>query len=183
MSKGQVFLDKLLQLYQSDFNIERSFSVNGDQYDAHAFFSVTSAKYVLVKSAELWRANCFEHAFFRVTGLLEPEEIERFRSQIDSYIEPELVRKGEKWPEKDHMYTYITAVYICEDGISPEAEKALRKFRKEKNYLLTIRGYCQARILVFDLKRGKILGNPAAKVLVKGYKKSGILQRNTGTLF
>ncbi len=41
--------------------------------------------------------------------------------------------------------------------------------------MLTIRGYSEARILVFDLEERNIYGNRAAKDLVKGYKKARLL--------
>lgn len=172
---GENLLEKLLDSFRTSYDVENTCDINGDICDAYASFNATSAKYVLVKNAELWRANCFEHVFFRLKEKLTKEDIEKFREQIVSYIEPELVRGGKRWPEKDHMYTYMTAVYICEDGLSEDAVKAVRRFRYVKNYKFTIRGYSEARILVFDLKNQKILGNRAAGPLVKGYKKAKII--------
>ena len=79
---GVNLLEKLLDSYQSSYDIDRAYDVDGDIYDAHASFNVTSAKYVLIKKAELWRANCFEHVFFRVLEELTVQDIERFRRQI-----------------------------------------------------------------------------------------------------
>ncbi|MDD3361094.1 MAG: hypothetical protein PHW34_05405 [Hespellia sp.] len=168
---GQDFLEKLLNSYQSAFDIERSFDINGDMYDAYASFNVSSARYVLMKKAELWRANCYEHTFFSCKEVLTAEDFIRFKKEITKYVEPKLVRSGEKYTQKDHMYTYITGIFIVEEGISGEEKKAAKKFRFFKNYLFGIRGYCEARILIFDMKNKKVFGNPAARDLVKGYKK------------
>lgn len=168
----QELLERLLESYSSSYDIERSYSINGDICEAYARFHVTSAKYVLVKKAELWRAHCHEHTFFYCPpDELDKKDIEKFREQIVSYIEPHLVREGKTCPEKDHMYTYITGIYICSDGVTEEGKKAVRKFRFLKNYRFAIRGYSEVRILVFDLKNNKVFGNHAAKPLVKGYKK------------
>lgn len=173
---GDYLLEKLLDSFQNSYDIERTCDIDGDIYDAYARFNVTSAKYVLIKKAELWRADCFEHVFFRLNKEeLTEGEIEHFRREVTDYIEPELVRFGKKLPEANHMYTYMTAVYICEEGVTAEAEKAVRAFRYLKNYLFTIRGYSEVRILVFDLKSSRIFGNRAAKELVKGYKRAGLL--------
>lgn len=171
---GNELLEKLLDSYKSSYDIERSFDVNGDVYDAYAKFNVTSAKYVLVKKAELWRANCFEHTFFRCQSGLRHKDLEKFRGQIMSYIEPTLVCGGKKCPEKDHMYTFITAIFICEDGVPEDVKKEVKRFRFFKNYRMGIRGYSEARLLVFDMKNKKIFGNQAAKALVKGYSKAGV---------
>lgn len=171
---GKELLDKLLKSYESSYDIEQSFNINGDTYDAHAGFNVTSAKYVLVKKAELWRANCFEHAFFKCIGCLEPEDVMRFREEIDTYIEPQLVLGGQKLPGKDHMYTFMTVIFICEDGVMEEARRAVEKFRFVKNYCFSLQGYSEARVLVFDMKEKKVFGNRAARDMVKGYSKADI---------
>lgn len=172
---GDYLLKKLLDSFQHSYDVERTCDINGDIYDAYASFHAASARYVLVKKAELWRTNCFEHVFFRLQKHEFTEKsVDIFQNQIETYIEPELVRHGEKWPAENHMYTYITAIFICEDNISLSARKKVRSFRYIKNYKLTIRGYCEARILVFDLKNREIFGNRAAKTLVRGYKKADI---------
>lgn len=172
---GEYLLEKLLDSFENSYDIERGFNLNGDIYNAYARFNATGAKYVLVKKAELWRADCFEHVFFRLSREeLTEKVIQDFRKQITDYIEPELVRGGKKWPESNHMYTYMTVIYICEEGAAWETEKMIRAFRYIKNYKLTIRGYSEARILVFDLKNRRIFGNRAARELVKGYKKAGV---------
>ena len=62
---GQMVLDKIMDTYRPNFDVEEPYEFHGEVYDAYAGFSMTSAKYVLVKRAELWRAHCFEHAFFQ----------------------------------------------------------------------------------------------------------------------
>ena len=172
---GVKLLEKLLDSYQSSYDIDRAYDVDGDIYDAHASFNVTSAKYVLIKKAELWRANCFEHVFFRVLEELTVQDIERFSRQIVTYIEPTLVRGGKKCPEKDHMYTYMTGVFIAGHGVSDQVKKMVKSFGYVKNYRFAIRGYSEARLLVFDLENHKVFGNRAAKDLVKGYTKARII--------
>ncbi len=169
---GQEFLEKVLASYQEAFDITRPFDVNGHIYDAYAAFNVTSAKYVLVEKAELWRANCYEHTFFLCCQSFDKEILNRFGGEITEYIEPQIVRQGQNCMEKDHMYTFITGIFFSEEGISEEMRKEIRRFRFFKNYRFGIRGYCEARILVFDMKNKKVAGNRAARELIKGYRKA-----------
>lgn len=173
---GQEFMEKLLESYQSAFDITRPYDVNGDIYDAYAAFNVTSAKYVLVKKAELWRANCFEHTFFACRDTVTAGQLRKFGEDIATYIEPELVRGGESCTPEHHMYTYITGIFICEDGITKDVENEVKKFRFFKNYRMGIRGYSEARLVIFDMKEHRVLGNRSARDLVKGYTKAGIPQ-------
>lgn len=168
---GQKFMEKVLSAYQEAFDITRPFDVNGHRYDAYAAFNVTSAKYDLVEKAELWRANCSEHTFFSCCPSFDRETLIRFGTEIEEYIEPQIVRQGRGCMEKDHMYTFITGIFFSEEGISEEMKRAVRKFKFFKNYRFGIRGYSEARILVFDMKNQKVAGNRAARALVKSYRK------------
>ena len=170
MKREQV-LERLLESYRSSFDIERPYTVSGEEYDAYGAFRVTSSKYVLLKKAELWRAQCYEHAFFKLTEQMDGQLLEQFLRQIEEYIEPVMVRHEKPLPPENHMYTFITGVFISEDNVSSEMQKQIKKFRYSRNYRFTIRGYCDARLVVIDVKNQKIYGNPAARDLVTGYKK------------
>lgn len=168
---GQDILDKIVGTYRQNFDVEEPYAFHGEVYDAYAGFSMTSAKYVLVKRAELWRAHCFEHAFFQCRDVVQRGELLGFQKQLLDYMEPELVRGGEKEPVKDHMYTYLTGIFISEKAVSLETVQTLKKLKFRKNYRFAVRGFSEERVVLFDLENHRIYGNPAAKDLIKGYKK------------
>lgn len=169
---SQEFLEKILASYQEAFDITRPFDVNGDSYDAYAAFNVTSSKYVLVEKAELWRADCYEHTFFKCCQSFDTEMPDVFHREIVEYIEPQIVRQGRDCMEKDHMYTFITGIFLCDTAVPEELKKAVKGFKFFKNYRFGIRGYAEARILVFDMENNRVMGNRAARELIKGYKKA-----------
>lgn len=171
-------LEKLLDLYRRSFEITENYTIGDVVYDAYGYCNITNAKYVLVKKAELWRTLCFEHIFFRETEELTSSQIDAFCRHVEGFIEPELIRKGEKYPEKDHMYSYVTGIFISKNALSPEITQVVEKTRFMKNYLATIRGYTEMRILAVSPGRNTaaggweipvIVGNRAAGELVKEY--------------
>lgn len=164
-------LNKLLQSYRRSFDVTEDFKVGDVSYDAYAKFNVTGTKYVLIKKAELWRAHCFEHTFFLKSDSLSVDTLNTFAKQVTEIIEPVFVREGARYPVPDHMYTYVTGIFISESAVTDEVRKFIRKYHYLKNYLLSVRGYCESRIVLFDLESGKVYGNPAARLLIKGYKK------------
>lgn len=168
---SEELLERLKRAYSQSFDVTSSYTIGEDTYDAYGEFNVTSAKYVLTKKAELWRAQCYEHAFFKRLQTLDQGELDGFMKQIENYMEPELVRHGEKYPPPNHMYTFLTGIFIVDRQVSPEVMQAVKKFKYVKNYRFTIRGYCEARLVVFDMEQKKVFGNAAAKDIVKGYKK------------
>lgn len=164
-------LEKLLNTYKSSFDIFRPYTIGDEEYDAYAGFSVTSSKYVLVKRAELWRAHCFEHVFFRLSDRIGTDELNHLKKNLLDEVEPNLVRGKEKCPPANHMYTYVTWILLAKGPVDRELEKAIHKFRYYKNYRFSIRGYCQARLVVFDMERKKVFGNAAAKDLLREFKR------------
>jgi len=169
MDREQVF-EKVLNVYHSSFDITKPYELDEVSYDAYGYCNITNAKYVLVKKAELWRALCFEHAFFKSVSKLEEDDVALFYQQMLKKVEPDFVRKNEKYPEKNHMYSYITGIFIC-DELTKEAEKKIKKIHYYKNYLFSFRGYCEIRLIAVDLKNNRVIGNGAARDMIKDYKR------------
>lgn len=164
-------LEKLLGFYHPCFDLKRPFAVGETVYDAYAFCDVTSSRYVLIERAELWRAYTFEHVFFRETDLFSRSELQEYERQLREQIEPEFVRKGQKYPIPNHMCTYLTGIFICHQAVSGDTVRAIRKHRFRLNYRFALRGYCESRLVVLDLDKKQIYGNAAAKSLAKRLKQ------------
>ena len=126
-------LEKLIRSYEGYFDIERSNDME-PPLEAVCHFNVRSAKYVLLKKAELWSATSNEHVYiFSVPELTE---------EIYRACEKKAYDEGMKLidPKPGHMYTYITAVFIC-DTCTPEAKKLLKKCRIYKSFHFSLHGW------------------------------------------
>lgn len=164
-------LEQLLQCYEAYFDIERPFVSGGVLYDAYAYCQVKNAKYALVKSAQLWSACTYEHVFIQEMDRLSCEKLKEWQRRLREQIEPEFVRRGCKCPPPDHMCTYLTSVFICRQALDRELLRQIRRHRFHLNYRFALRGYCESRLAVFDLEKGQVYGNRAARPLMKKYKK------------
>ena len=168
---AQELMQKLLHSYERSFDITTPCEVNGHTYDASAYYNETGAKYVLVKKAELWRISCYENVYFRVVEELTGQDVEEFLNDLVTWIEPKVVRRGKDVPDADHMYTLVTGIFFADSAVSDAVRKKIRKIRYYKNYRFSLRGYCQLRVLVFDVEQKKVFGNRAARELIRGYAK------------
>ena len=72
---------------------------------------------------------------------------------------------------KDHMYSYLTVALLCEQAPDEETVKCLERFRFEKNYLATIRGYAEGHLILMDLSSGRAYTNKAARHLKDYYER------------
>ena len=161
------YLKDLLYRYQVNFDISENYRLGNVTYPAYAYFHSFSEKYVLRKEAQLWAVNAFEHVFFITENELHKATLDSVRKHITEVIEPQLVRKGRKYPQKDHMCSYITFVILTDGALSDEVKKEVKKFRFDKGYMFNFRGHSEARLAVVSMKSEEIVTNPNAKDMKK----------------
>ena len=166
------YLNIILARYAKSFDIYTDHEADGRHYAAYAYFSSLGEKYEKKKKAKLWSVKAFEHVFFLREDAVTQELLDDLMRSVKEYMEPVLVRKGEKYPEKDHMYTYLTFAVLCSQTPDAAAEKAIRNFRFDRGYLFSMRGHAEARLVVADMSSRKVYTNPAGRSLRKMYGKS-----------
>lgn len=164
------YLDRILAEYERSFDIHREYEIGDKKIDAYGYFNSYSEKYLLVKEVQLWETKAFEHIFFIEKENVDSSTLEDLLSLIPSYIEPNLVRNGNKYSEKNHMYSFITLVILAENISDLETIKKVKKYKFEKSYLFSFRGYSQARVILVDTKNKNIYSNKSGKTLEKLYK-------------
>lgn len=161
------YFHELLKRYEANFDITENFSLGDTIYPAYAKFLSLGEKYVLKKEAKLWAIRAYEHVLFIKTKRITEDTLSKIRTTIGSYMEPDLVRKGEKYPEKDHMCSYLTFVIISEETPNQEIQKIMKKYSYDKGYLMGFRGHSQARIGCAFLDSEGVITNYAGKELKK----------------
>jgi hypothetical protein len=171
MAENRKFLDRLLDDYSNSFDITRGFEIGSVKAEAYGYFSTISEKYVISPKANLWSIHGYEHILFLEKDKVTLQDLESVKALMAEHMAPELVCKGNKYPEKDHMYSYLTIAFLSKTSPDEEVINALRKFRYEKNYLMTIRGHVEGHVVLMDLSTGKAAANKPAKHLAAYYEK------------
>ena len=173
MTSG-TYLDKILDRMTSTHNITRNFTADGRTFAAYALYEASSEKYVLSRKANLWKVSESEHVLFMtLPENADPEALfEEAGRLISDYMEPVLSRGNEKYPPKDHMRTFLTAVLVLERSPGPELIRKVRRYRFDKSYLFSLRGFSQGRIIVVDLPSKKVYTSPAAKDVAAFFRQA-----------
>ena len=193
MTSGD-YLDKILDRMTSTHNITRNFTADGRTFATYALYEASSEKYVLSRKANLWKVSESEHVLFMTlpenadseadsgagpgagpgaNSSADPEALfEEAGRLISDYMEPVLSRGNEKYPPKDHMRTFLTAVLVLERSPGPELIRKVRRYRFDKSYLFSLRGFSQGRIIVVDLPSKKVYTSPAAKDVAAFFRQA-----------
>lgn len=169
--KNVDYLDRLLLRYAGTFNIYMPYQIHGKEYPAYGYFFSSVEKYVLIREANMWTSNSHEHVLFMTVEEVTGDTIAEVRRLLQDYFEPELVRKGNQYPDKDHMYSYLTVVILSEKAPGPDIRKRIRRFRYEKGYLFNFRGFSQGRVICASMEDEKVVANYQARKLKKLYRQ------------
>ena len=126
-------VERLCDVYGGSFDITRCEEAELP-LAAKMDFYVHNSKYVLSKKAKLWEANSFEYVYlFTVPHLTREiyEQCERLAYEQG---------RARIRPGPNHMYTYISAIFLC-DSCDPEARKALKRCRRYESFRLSYWGW------------------------------------------
>ncbi|MBD5449903.1 MAG: hypothetical protein HDR28_07065 [Lachnospiraceae bacterium] len=166
------YLDQLLRKYSGTFDIYQPYVIHGKEYPAYGYFFSHVEKYVLVREANMWSSDSYEHILFIETEEIDQALIDETYSIVTEYMEPVLVRKGAELPAEGHMYSYLTISLIANKPLSREMQRAVKHFKYEKGYRFNMRGFSQAHIVCATMEDEKIYTNYVGR-------KSAKLYRNT----
>lgn len=165
------YLDRLLLRYSGTFDIHTPYQIGGMKFPAYGYFYSHVEKYILVREANMWSSDSFEHILFLTQEECSLELLERLKVLLAEHMEPVLVRKGEKLPQKNHMYSYLSFGIICEKPIAPEVKKAIKKFQFERGYQFNMLGFSQAHLICISMADGKVITNYAGRKSKKLYQE------------
>lgn len=162
--KRDELLEKVLKSYEGYFDINEPSPRESEMgLAARCDFHMHNEKYVLVKKARLWEADCHEYIFVFSVPELNGAVFKKCRDYA--------VKAGEELiePKPGHMYTYITAVFICDD-FNDEAKRLLKKSKHYKSYKFSLLGWSELRTFAVRAGDKAMFCNRAAKKCSKFVK-------------
>lgn len=161
----QAMLDKLLNAYSHQYDIDRDVNVEGTTFPATATFFLRDENYLVSKKHVLSAVENYDYTYFYITEHLDAETL---RSQIELTKKAGTARIK---PSRDHMSSFISLIILA-DTIDDEAKKLIKKTRFQKYFRLALHGWMEYHIAAMECSTNSFLSNPAGK----GAKK--ILEQN-----
>jgi hypothetical protein len=111
-----------------------------------------SEKYVLSRKAKLWAVEVNDYLYLFSVPKLEKEQAQAcVLFSIENALP--LVK-----PHKEHMYSFITAVFLADEA-ERDALEFIRRRRFSKSYKFGIYGSSPLKTAALDIAREKIVSN------------------------
>ena len=149
-------LNKLLDAYSHQYDIDRDVEVDGFCYPASATYYLRDENYLISKQHVLSAVEQHEYLYFYLTDHLTAADLE---SQIDLSKRAGL---GKVRPHKDHMFSNVGLIVLA-NTIDPDAQKLIAKTRFRKNYRLSFYGWTEYQLAAMEVSTNCFFSNPAGK--------------------
>lgn len=158
------YLDILAERYERYFNIYRDYELLDEKLDLYAEYNVRNEKYFLIKSAVIYAFENFEYCLVKCfEDEFSLEDLERFTSFLIKAVN-KIVK-----PSSEHMSTYLSGVIVCEKGFSREVIEKAEKFKYSKDFLFTLKGWCDVRLILVDLEGNEVITNKKGREVKRNY--------------
>jgi len=153
---NNLIISRLLSSFQSYYNIN---SYEDEPYlVARCDYFEKSEKFMVSKKANLWSANAEEFIYL----FYAPNLTENIYDQCMKLV-------ADAWPKEahigpDHMYTYVTPIFVCE-SFEPAAAKKLKRCRIYKTFKFSFHGWMEYHTCLVcgkleeNVKEVKLLSN------------------------
>ncbi len=158
-------LNKLLDAYSHQYDIERNVDVEGQVFPATATYYLRDENYLISKQHVLSAVEQHEYLYFYLTDHLTAEDLQ---TQISLSKQAGLAKVK---PHKDHMFSNVGLVILA-NTIDPKAQTLIRHTRFRKTYKLSFYGWTEYQLAAMEGSTNRFFSNPAGK----GAKQ--ILERN-----
>lgn len=147
-------LDKLLNAYSHQYDIDRDVEVEGCTFPATATYYLRDENYLITKQHVLSAVEQHEYLYFYLTDHLTAEDLE---AHVDLSKRAGLSKVK---PHKDHMFSNVGLVVLA-NTIDPEAQKTIKHTRFRKNYKLTFHGWTEYQLAAMEVSTNCFYSNPA----------------------
>jgi len=166
------YLKDLEERYKYYYEVDRDKEISGVKVDIFAKSSTEHFRQALTKSIKIDQHYTKEYAIVKsLSELGNKDEVKEFSQFLISSI------NKLSPPSIDTMSTILNGILISTSGFSEEAISFAKKFKFSKSFLLGIKGWCDIRLILIDLKEEKLYSNKKGKEVLSAYKiksKSGL---------
>lgn len=158
------YLQELVKRYQLHYDVETNKFIAGEKVDIFAFSVIEHFRNVLTKKIKI---DCYqEKEFVLVRGwgkLVDKITLNNF-SQFLVNVTRELVI-----PSFEVMSHTINGIIVSANGFTQEAISAGQSFKYGKTFSLGIKGWCDIRLVLIDIKNSCVFCNAKGREVVGVY--------------
>lgn len=158
------YLEKLLKRYQLHYDVEINKFISGTKVDIYALSVIEHYRNVFNKKIKIDHYQ--EREIILVNGFekyTEGKDINEYFQFLNRAAQ-ELVN-----PSFDVMCHVINGILVSAGSFSQEAISVSQRFKYSKTFALGIKGWCDIRLLLIDIKNNAVFFNVKGREIAEVY--------------
>ncbi|MFA9399303.1 MAG: hypothetical protein ACERKV_13695 [Clostridiaceae bacterium] len=150
------YMVKLESSLEKYFDIEKDKEMFGRKFDIYGKYYIRSAKYVAVKTAEIYAFTSNEYLLYNKScKRFEKSDIEDINRILKEHLNDIIDIDG----DKEHMSSNITFLVSCEENPDKDTIKAIKKFKFYKSFAFAFKGWVNVKIIFVNPMTNNIFTN------------------------
>lgn len=151
ISEYRANLENSLKRY---FDLEYDKEINGFKFDIVAKFYQRSAKYMLMKKAEIYAFQTNEYIFYNtIDKTFNANSLKSYYNFLNENVD-EIVDIND-----EHMSTIITFLFSTADDLDDNLIREVKKFKFHKTFKFGLKGWVDTRLFIVNPITQKIYSN------------------------
>lgn len=139
---SQQYLNEFVKKIERSFDIEYNKEVFDLNFDMTAAFNQRSAKFMLLKSAEIYAFKNNEYIFYkRIEDKLNNDLLEKLKIFLNKHFD-KIVQV-----DKEHMSSVITFIICSDETPDDDIIKNIKKFKFYKSFSFGLKGWVNAKLI------------------------------------
>lgn len=154
----KIYQDEFKERFSRYFDVEENIEIGNQKFGLKGTYNQRSAKYMAVKTAEIYAFQSNEYIFLKC---IKEELTEVFFSNLKTWIAKyvdEIVEVNE-----EHMESTLTFIFENDRPLTIEEERRLKKFKFYKSYRLGFRGWVNVKVFYIHPESNLIYANRRGK--------------------
>ncbi|MBK5243232.1 hypothetical protein [Clostridium sp.] len=152
------YMNELIKKFESNFDIEYNRQIGGINFDFAGVFDQRSIKYMVMKAAEVYAYKTHEYVFYKhIDDEFQVTDLVKIKSLLHENVN-DIVKM-----DSEHMASVITFIFSSTESPDLETQKAIRKFKYYKSFLLGFKGWVNVKLIFINSDTNKVITNKFAK--------------------
>lgn len=152
------YMNELIKKFESNFDIEYNRQIGGINFDFAGEFNQRSIKYMFMKAAEVYAFKSHEYVFYKdIDYKFQATDLVKIKSLLDEKVN-DIIKM-----DPEHMASVITFIFSSTESPELEIQKAIKKFKYYKSFLLGFKGWVNVKLIFINSNTNKVITNKFAK--------------------
>lgn len=163
----KTYLENVSEKLSAHFDFMDNKEFGNIRFELTAKSQVRNEKYIATKETVLYAYENNEYCFFKTIDHVDFKDVDSIFNSIKKSAE-DFVE-----PSDQHMSTTFTGIIVTQGAVDEDIVEKVKKLKYQKSYKLGLHGWISLRLIIVELKSGKVTASREAKRVSKFYEPYG----------